>query len=246
MKKRIAYVTGGMGHLGTAICQKLAQQGHIVIAGCGPHSPHSEAWLREQRRQGFDFFASEGDATDWDSTTAAFANARAQVGPIDILVNNVGGSHDMLFRQMLPEDWRMVIHGHLASLFNVTKQVVDGMAERGWGRIIHIGSVTARRGQVGQVGLATSKAAALGFARALAQEVAARGVTVNTVSPGYITGNPNRGFTPDVIDRLAAPVPMRRLGRPQDVAGVCAWLASEEAAYVTGADYAVNGGLHMG
>lgn len=246
MTLRIAYVTSGMGSIGTAICQTLARSGHTVVAGCAPDSPRKAGWLREQRELGFDFIASEGNATNWASTTAAFARVRTEVGEVDVLVNNSGGSRDVLFRQMTPEDWKAVITSNLDSLFNLTRQVVDGMATRGWGRIINIGSVSAHKGQIGQVNYATAKAAMHGFSRALAAEVAARGVTVNTISPGYIASQSISSFPPDVLDRLAASVPIRRLGRPEEVAALCGWLASDDAAYATGADYPVNGGLYMG
>ncbi|MGO1072464.1 acetoacetyl-CoA reductase [Lysobacter sp. CA199] len=246
MTLRIAYVTSGMGSLGTAICQKLAQSGHTVVAGCGPNSPRKAGWLREQRELGYDFIASEGNAADWDSTVAAFAQVKAEVGEVDVLVNNAGGTRDVLFRQMTRDDWNAVMAGNLHTLFNITKQVVDGMAARGWGRIINIGSVSAQKGQIGQVNYATAKSAMHGFTRALAQEFAARGVTVNTLSPGYVASAAISAFPPDVLDRLAASVPVRRLGKPEEVASLCAWLASDDAAFVTGADYAVNGGLRMG
>jgi len=246
MTLRIAYVTSGMGSVGTAICQTLARSGHTVVAGCAPNSPRKAGWLREQRDLGFDFIASEGNATDWSSTASAFTKVRAEVGEVDVLVNNSGGSRDVLFRQMSADDWNAVMASNLNSLFNITKQVIDGMATRGWGRIINIGSVSAHKGQIGQVNFATAKAAMHGFSRALAAEVATRGVTVNTISPGYIASQAISSFPPDVLDRLAASVPIRRLGKPEEVAALCGWLASDEAAYVTGADHAVNGGLYMG
>lgn len=246
MTLRIAYVTSGMGGIGTAICQRLSRSGHTVIAGCGPNSPRRSGWLREQRELGFDFIASEGDAADWNSTVAAFQKVRSEVGEVDVLVNNAGGTRDMLFRQMTPEDWSAVIAGNVHSLFNVSKQVIDGMAARTWGRIINISSVCAQHGPIGQVNYATAKAAMRGFTRAMAQEYASRGVTINTVSPGYVASAVISAFPPDVLDRLASSVPVRRLGRPEEVASLCAWLASDDAAFVTGADYAVNGGLHMG
>jgi len=233
MTLRIAYVTSGMGSVGTAICQKLARNGHTVVAGCAPNSPRKAGWLREQRELGFDFIASEGNAADWQSTVAAFTKVKA------------GGSRDVLFRQMSQDDWNAVMGSNLHALFNITKQVIDGMAARSWGRIINIGSVSAHKGQIGQVNFATAKAAMHGFSRALANEVATRGVTVNTISPGYIASQSISSFPPDVLDRLAGSVPIRRLGKPEEVASLCAWLASDDAAYVTGADYAVNGGLHM-
>ncbi|MFD0326789.1 acetoacetyl-CoA reductase [Lysobacter gummosus] len=246
MTLRIAYVTSGMGSLGTAICQKLAHSGHTVVAGCGPNSPRKAGWLREQRELGFDFIASEGNAADWDSTVAAFAKVKAEVGEVDVLVNNAGGTRDVLFRQMTRDDWNAVMAGNLHTLFNITKQVIDGMASRGWGRIINIGSVSAQKGQIGQVNYATAKSAMHGFTRSLALEFAARAVTVNTVSPGYVASASISAFPPDVLDRLAASVPVRRLGKPEEIASLCAWLASDDAAFVTGADYAVNGGLQMG
>jgi acetoacetyl-CoA reductase len=245
MTLRIAYVTSGMGSLGTAICQKLAHSGHTVVAGCGPNSPRKAGWLREQRELGFDFIASEGNAADWDSTVAAFAKVKAEVGEVDVLVNNAGGTRDVLFRQMTRDDWNAVMAGNLHTLFNITKQVIDGMASRGWGRIINIGSVSAQKGQIGQVNYATAKSAMHGFTRSLALEFAARAVTVNTVSPGYVASASISAFPPDVLDRLAASVPVRRLGKPEEIASLCAWLASDDAAFVTGADYAVNGGLQM-
>jgi acetoacetyl-CoA reductase len=177
---------------------------------------------------------------------AAFQQVKAEVGEIDVLVNNAGGTRDMLFRQMTRDDWNAVLAGNLHSLFNVTRQVVESMASRGWGRIVNMASISAHKGQIGQVNYATAKAAMHGFTRALAQEYAARGVTVNTVSPGYVASSAVSAFPPDVLDRLASSVPVRRLGRPEEVASLCAWLASDDAAFVTGADYAVNGGLHMG
>lgn len=245
MTLRIAYVTSGMGSLGTAICQKLAQSGHTVVAGCGPNSPRKAGWLREQRELGYDFVASEGNAADWESTVAAFAKVKAEVGEVDVLVNNAGGTRDVLFRQMTREDWNAVMTGNLHTLFNITKQVIDGMAARGWGRIVNIASVSAQKGQIGQVNYATAKSAMHGFTRALANEFAARGITVNTISPGYVASASISTFPPDVLDRLATSVPVRRLGKPEEVASLCAWMASDDAAYVTGADYAVNGGLHM-
>ncbi|MYZ44640.1 acetoacetyl-CoA reductase [Schauerella aestuarii] len=246
MTLRIAYVTGGMGSIGTAVCQALARSGHRVVAGCGPASPRRAAWLKYQQSLGFDFVASEGDARDWASTEAAFAQVRREMGDIDVLVNNAGGARDVLFRNMTRDDWTAIVHGNLDVLYNVTKQVVERMSTRGWGRIVNIASVSASKGQIGQLNYATAKGAMLGFSRSLALEVAARGVTVNTVSPGYIESPAMGSFPPDRLDRLCTAIPVKRLGRPEEVAAVCAWLASDDAAFITGADYPVNGGVHMG
>jgi len=229
MSKRIAFVTAGMGGLGTAVCQRLARDGYTVIAGCGPDSPMKADWLEQQRKMGFEFIAAEGNVADWESTRAAFAKIRDEVGPVDVLVNNAGTACNVVFRDMQPGDWQTVIDTNLNSLFNVTRQVIDGMTSRGWGRIINISSVNAQLGHVGQVNYSTAKSAIRGFTRALARELAARGVTVNTVSPGYIVHE----------------IPMRRLGTPEEIASMCSWLASEESAFATGADFSLNGGLHM-
>ena len=246
MKSRTAYVTGGTGGIGTAICRRLCKEGHTVIAGCGPGSERKERWLREMRSQGFNIHASEGNVSEWDSTKRAFEQARAEVGEIDILVNNAGITRDGTFQKMTNEAWHAVIETNLNSLFHVTKQVIDGMLERGFGRIINISSVNGQRGQYGQTNYSTAKAGIHGFTMALAQEVAARGVTVNTVSPGYIGTDMVRAIRPDRLDKIVSGIPVKRLGEPEEIASIVAWLTSDEAAFATGADFSLNGGLHMG
>ncbi|MEM5419955.1 MULTISPECIES: 3-ketoacyl-ACP reductase [Paraburkholderia] len=246
MSERIAYVTGGMGGIGTGICQRLAKQGFKVVAGCGPHSPRRAKWLEDQKALGFDFVASEGNVGDWDSTRQAFDKVKAEVGEIDVLVNNAGITRDVVFRKMTREDWTAVIDTNLTSLFNVTKQVIDGMVERGWGRIINISSVNGQKGQFGQTNYSTAKAGIHGFTMALAQEVATKGVTVNTVSPGYIGTDMVKSIRPDVLEKIVATIPVRRLGAPEEIASIVAWLASDESGFATGADFSLNGGLHMG
>ncbi len=246
MKSRIAYVTGGMGGIGTAICRRLCKEGHTVIAGCGPGSERKERWLREMGSQGFNIHASEGNVSEWDSTKRAFEQARADVGEIDILVNNAGITRDGTFQKMTNEAWHTVIETNLNSLFHVTKQVIDGMLERGFGRIINISSVNGQRGQYGQTNYSTAKAGIHGFTMALAQEVAARGVTVNTVSPGYIGTDMVRAIKPDRLEKIVSGIPVKRLGEPDEIASIVAWLTSDEAAFATGADFSLNGGLHMG
>jgi acetoacetyl-CoA reductase len=245
MSKRIAYVTGGMGGIGTAICQRLFKEGYTVVAGCGPNSQRRVKWLEDQKAQGYDFIASEGNVGDWDSTAAAFAKVKKDVGEVDVLVNNAGITRDVVFRKMTHEDWTSVIDTNLTSLFNVTKQVIDGMVERGWGRIVNISSVNGQKGQFGQTNYSTAKAGIHGFSMALAQEVATKGVTVNTVSPGYIGTDMVRAVKPEVLEKIVASIPVRRLGEPQEIASIVAWLASDEAGFSTGADFSLNGGLHM-
>lgn len=245
MSEKLAYVTGGMGGIGTAICQRLARDGFRVIAGCGPSRDH-EQWLADQAEQGFSFIASVGNVSDWESTVVAFDRIRAEHGPVDVLVNNAGITRDGLFRKMSLDDWRAVIDTNLNSLFNVTKQVIDGMVERQWGRIVNISSVNGQKGQFGQTNYSTAKAGIHGFTMALAQEVASKGVTVNTISPGYIGTDMVRAIRTDVLDKIVATIPVRRLGSPEEIASMVAWLASDDAGFATGADFSLNGGLHMG
>jgi acetoacetyl-CoA reductase len=234
-----------MGGIGTSICQRLAKEGHTVIAGCGPSRDYNK-WLNEQREAGYSFFASVGNVADWDSTKDAFAKVREEHGNPDIVVNNAGITRDGLFRKMSLDDWRAVIDTNLNSMFNVTKQVLDGMLEKGWGRIINISSVNGQKGQFGQTNYSTAKAGLHGFTMALAQEVASKGVTVNTVSPGYIATEMVRAIRQDVLDKIIATIPVRRLGTPEEIGAMIAWLASDESGFATGADFSLNGGLHMG
>lgn len=246
MSEQIAYVTGGMGGIGTSICQRLARDGFKVVAGCGPNSPRKTQWLADQKELGFDFIASEGNVSDWESTVAAFAKVHAEVGPVDVLVNNAGITRDGMFRKMSPDDWKAVIDTNLNSLFNVTRQVLDGMLERGWGRIINISSMNGQKGQFGQTNYSTAKAGMHGFTMALAQEVANKGVTVNTVSPGYIGTDMVKAIREDVLQKIVSTIPVKRLGTPEEIASMVSWLASNESGFATGADFSLNGGNHMG
>ncbi len=245
MSKKVAYVTGGMGGIGTSICQRLAKDGFTVIAGCGPTRDYDK-WLAEQKAEGYTFYASVGNVGDWDSTVEAFAAVKAAHGSVSVLVNNAGITRDGQFHKMSKADWDAVISTNLNSMFNVTKQVVGDMIEAKFGRIINISSVNGQKGQFGQVNYSTAKAGLHGFTMALAQELAAKGVTVNTVSPGYIGTDMVKAIRPDVLEKIVAGVPAKRLGTPEEIASIIAWIASEEGGYATGADFSLNGGLHMG
>lgn len=245
MSGKLAYVTGGMGGIGTAICQRLHKEGMTVVAGCGP-SRDFKQWLDEQAALGYKFYASVGNVSDWASTEEAFKKVVAEHGPVDVLVNNAGITRDGVFRKMTADDWRAVMDTNLNSLFNVTKQVIDNMVERGFGRIINISSVNGQKGQFGQANYATAKAGIHGFTMSVALEVASKGVTVNTVSPGYIGTDMVRAIRPDVLEKIVATIPVKRLGRPEEIASIVAWIASEDAGFSTGADFSLNGGLHMG
>ena len=245
MSQKIAYVTGGMGGIGTAICQRLHKMGYKVIAGCGP-SRDFDKWLHEQKVLGHTFYASVGNVADWESTTAAFTKAVEQHGVIDVLVNNAGITRDRMFLKMTPEDWKAVIDTNLNAMFNVTKQVVPGMVEKGWGRIIQISSVNGEKGQSGQTNYSAAKAGMHGFTMALAQEMANKGVTVNTVSPGYIGTDMVKAIKPEILEKIVATSPVKRLGTPEESGSIVGWLAGDESGFTTGADFSCNGGLHMG
>ena len=216
-----------------------------MIAGCGPSRDYTK-WIDEQKALGYTFYTSVGNVADWDSTVEAFKKTRADYGPIDVLVNNAGITRDGMFRKMSKDDWDAVMDTNLNSLFNVTKQVIDDMVERNWGRIVNISSVNGEKGQFGQTNYSAAKAGMHGFTMALAQEVAHKGVTVNTVSPGYIGTDMVRSIRQDVLDKIVATIPVKRLGTPEEIASMVSWVASEEAGFATGADFSVNGGLHMG
>ena len=245
MAQRLAYVTGGMGGIGTAICQRLLRDGSKVIAGCGATRDHPK-WVGQQQAGGFTFHVSVGNVAEWDSTVEAFKAVKAEHGPVDVLVNNAGITRDGLFRKMSRADWDAVINTNLNSLFNITKQVIDDMLDRGWGRIINISSVNGQKGQFGQTNYSTAKAGIHGFTMALAQEVATRGVTANTISPGYIGTEMVRSIRPDVLEKIVGTIPVKRLGEPDEIASIVAWIASDESGFATGADFSLNGGLHMG
>jgi acetoacetyl-CoA reductase len=245
MVQKVAYVTGGMGGIGTAICQRLNKEGFKVIAGCGPSRDYNK-WLGEQKEKGYTFYASVGNVADWDSTVAAFQKAIGEHGPIDVLVNNAGITRDRMFLKMSREDWDAVIDTNLNSMFNVTKQVVPGMVEKGWGRIIQISSVNGEKGQAGQTNYSAAKAGMHGFTMALAQELAAKGVTVNTVSPGYIGTEMVNAIKPAILEKIVETIPVKRLGTPDEIGSIVTWLAGPDSGFTTGADFSCNGGLHMG
>ena len=243
--RRVVFVTGGMGGIGTAICRRLGGMGHTVVAGCLPEYERKEEWLTDMRKEGFKAHAAEGDVSEFESCAEMFYNVRAVVGPIDILVNNAGITRDSIFKRMTEGDWNAVINTNLNSVFNVTRQVIDGMVDRGWGRIINISSVNAMKGQFGQTNYSAAKAGMAGFSKALAQEVVKKGVTVNTVSPGYVETDMVLAIRKEIREQIIASIPMGRLAKPDEIAAVVAFLASEEAGYITGANISVNGGMHM-
>ena len=246
MTQRVALVTGAMGGLGTAICQELAKAGHKVVASYHPQFDNKEEWLKEMAAAGFnDFVCVAGDVSSWDDCVKMVAEAEASAGPVDILVNNAGITRDRMFAKMERDGWDAVIGTNLTSLFNMTKQVSAKMAERGWGRIINISSVNGVKGQAGQTNYSAAKAGVIGFTKALAQEMATKGVTVNAVAPGYVATKMVMAIREDILKGIVDTIPMKRLCKPEEIGGICSYLASDLAAYMTGATLNINGGLHF-
>ncbi|MFS8979244.1 acetoacetyl-CoA reductase [Cupriavidus necator] len=246
MTKRIALVTGGMGGLGEAISLRLHDAGYDVVVTHTPGNPNAHNWLATMEAAGRKFRAYALDVADYDACQATMAKILAEVGQVDILVNNAGITRDMAFKKMDKVNWDAVIRTNLDSVFNVTKPVCEGMVERGWGRIINISSINGSKGAFGQTNYAAAKAGMHGFTKSRALEVARKGVTVNTISPGYLATKMVTAVPQEIMDTKILPqIPVGRLGKPEEVAALVAYLCSEDAAYVTGSNIAINGGQHM-
>ncbi|HZW11601.1 MAG TPA: acetoacetyl-CoA reductase [Noviherbaspirillum sp.] len=244
--RRVALVTGGMGGLGEAICRKLYSAGHRVVTTYSPNNDHASAWLDEQKREGFEFSAYKADVADFASCQNAVMKIIGDTGRIDILVNNAGITRDATLKKMAPEDWQEVRKTNLDSIFNMSKQVLHGMLESQWGRIINISSVNGQKGAFGQANYSAAKAAVHGFTKALALEVASKGITVNTVSPGYLRTKMVMKVPRDILEKKIIPeIPIGRLGEPDEVAALISYLCSDDAGYITGSNIAINGGQHM-
>ena len=245
-KARVVLVTGGMGGLGETISTKMVDGGYRVAVTYSPGNTRHGEWVAQMKAEGYDILAVPCDVTDIDDCARAVAQVQEQLGPVDVLVNNAGITRDMTFKKMDKVNWDAVLRTNLDSLFNMSKQVADGMADRGWGRIINVSSVNGSKGAFGQTNYSAAKAGVHGFTKALALEVAKKGVTVNTISPGYIGTKMVTAIPKEVLDSKILPnIPVGRLGKPEEVAGLIIYLASEEAAFVTGANIAINGGQHM-
>ncbi len=245
-KQRIAVVTGGMGGLGETISTKMADAGYRVVVTYSPSNTKYRSWLEEMKGRGYSFSAFPVDVVDYDDAARKCVTIQGECGAIDILVNNAGITRDMTFKKMSKADWDAVMRTNLDSCFNMTKQVMDGMVERGWGRVINVSSVNGQKGAFGQTNYSAAKAGIHGFTKALALEVARKGVTVNTISPGYIGTKMVTAIPKEILDSKILPqIPIGRLGKPDEVAGLIIYLCSEEAAFVTGANISINGGQHM-
>lgn len=244
---RVALVTGGMGGLGTAICKALANDGFTVVANCLPNFSGRGAWLMDTRQEGYNFMTVEADVSDADQCVAMVSMVEGTLGSVDVLVNNAGITRDATMRKMDKSMWDAVMSTNLDSMFYVTKPVLEGMSMRGrgWGRIINLSSVNGTKGQYGQTNYSAAKAGVIGFTKSLALEVAARGITVNAIAPGYFATDMVLGMRKDILDEIIAGIPACRLGKPSEIGDLCAYLASDKAAYITGATININGGIHM-
>ena len=246
MNKHVALITGGMGGLGETISTKMSDAGYRVVVTFSPGNKTADQWLAQMHAKGYDFNAYVCDVADFDSCKACVDKVAKEVGLVDILVNNAGITRDVTFKKMTKADWDAVMHTNLDSVFNMTKQVCDSMVDRGWGRIINVSSVNGSKGAFGQTNYAAAKSGMHGFSKSLALEVARKGVTVNTISPGYIGTRMVTAIPKEILDTKIIPqIPVGRLGQPEEVAGLIIYLCSEEAAFVNGANIAINGGQHM-
>ncbi len=245
-QQRIAVVTGGMGGLGESISTKMADAGYKVVVTYSPSNSKWKSWIDEMKGKGYSFAAYPVDVTSYDDCAAKCAQIQKECGNVDILVNNAGITRDMTFKKMSKGDWDAVMRTNLDSCFNMTKQVMDGMVERAWGRVINVSSVNGQKGAFGQTNYSAAKAGIHGFTKALALECARKGVTINTISPGYIGTKMVTAIREDILNEKILPqIPVGRLGKPEEVAGLIIYLASDEAAFVTGANISINGGQHM-
>jgi acetoacetyl-CoA reductase len=243
---RTAVVTGGMGGLGDTISSKMHAAGYRVVVTHSPGNTKAKDWLAEHKKAGREFHGYAVDVSDFDSCKECISRITKELGPVDILVNNAGITRDTTFKKMTKADWDTVVRTNLDSVFNMTKQVIDSMVDRGWGRVINVSSVNGSKGAFGQTNYSAAKAGMHGFTKALALEVARKGVTVNTISPGYIGTKMVTAIPQDILDTKILPqIPLGRLGKPEEIAGLIIYLCSDEAAFVTGANIAINGGQHM-
>jgi acetoacetyl-CoA reductase len=248
---KVALITGGTGGIGSAICERFYKDGYTVVANYKNFTKamkwreEAKKWREDQLKMGLDVKIVQGDISNFKSAEKMIKEITEEIGPVDVLVNNAGITRDSALHKMTPQQWFEVIETNLSSIFICSRLVIEGMISRGSGRIISISSVNGQKGQFGQSNYAAAKAGMYGFSKSLALEVAKKGITVNTVSPGYIATSMVMEIREDIREKIIAQVPQGRLGTPEEIAAAVAYLASDEARYITGSDIAINGGLHM-
>lgn len=244
MSKSIALVTGGLGGIGSEISRKLSESGYTVVATTfDKEIEKADEWIAAQKEAGFDFLVEEADVTSFEDCDAMVQRVESNVGPINVLVNCAGITRDGFLKNMDESNWDAVLSTNLDGVFNMTKNVLTPMLSRGFGRIINISSVNGQRGQFGQTNYSAAKAGMHGFTMALAQEVARKGITVNSVSPGYVATQMVMKIDEEIRNDLISQIPMQRMGKPTEIANTVGFLASDQADYITGANIPVNGGL---
>lgn len=247
MSKKVALVTGGIGGLGTEICKSLSRQGRLPVAGHLPAEQEiAQQWQASMKDEGYDVELASADVTDFESVGNMIADIKSRLGVVEVLVNCAGITRDAVLKNLEPVDWNAVIDTNLNSLYNVTKQVLPGMLEVGFGRIVNISSVNGQRGSFGQTNYSAAKAGVHGFTMALALETARKGITVNSISPGYIATPMTDAIPDEIRDQIIAQVPLGRIGRPDEIGHAVAFLADDLSAYITGANLPVNGALYTG
>ena len=246
MTKRVAVVTGGIGGLGTAMCKDLANQDRTVVAAYyPPEEMPAMQWQQARKEEGYDLHIYPVDVADFESCEVFAQQVERDLGSIEILINNAGITRDSVLKKMQKHQWDAVIQTNLSSVYNMTRQVFEKMSNNGWGRIVNISSVNGQRGQFGQANYSAAKAGVHGFTMAIAQEGARKGVTANSVSPGYVGTEMVMAIPEQIRNEIVAEIPVGRLGEPEEIARVVAFLTAEESGYITGADFYINGGLYF-
>ena len=242
--EKVALVTGGSSGIGSAICVELASQGIKVATNCR-NLQKAEKWQQEMHDRDLKIHLYQADVSDYDACTAMVAKIHDDLGNVNIVINNAGITADASMRKMSHEQWQKVIDINLTGVFHMTKLLLADLCAENWGRVINISSINGQKGQFGQVNYASSKAGLHGFTMSLAQELANKGVTVNTVSPGYIATEMVMAVAEKIRESIIEQIPLKRLGKAEEVAALVAFLCSERAAFITGADYSINGGQYM-